>query len=145
MGPPEVRLGDKSLKFPTRKTLALLIYLALEGGQQPRDLLATLLWPESNQERSYASLRNTLGHLRSALSEARELAQSSYLSVTHSALALNPDADILVDLKMVERAYNQARADRSSRSTPEDVASLPLLQQAASYHRGDFLAGFSLG
>ncbi|MBN1427314.1 MAG: AAA family ATPase [Anaerolineae bacterium] len=145
LGPPQVCLGDRSLTFPTRKTLALLIYLALEGGQQPRDLLAALLWPESNQERSYASLRNTLGHLRSALSEARELARSSYLSVTHSALALNPDADILVDLKMVERAYVQARADRSSRSTPEDAASLPLLQEAASYHRGDFMAGFSLG
>lgn len=145
LGPPQVCLGDRSLTFPTRKTLALLIYLALEGGQQPRDLLAALLWPESNQERSYASLRNTLGHLRSALSEARELARSSYLSVSHSALALNPDADILVDLKMVERAYARARADRSSRSTLEDAASLPLLQEAASYHRGDFLAGFSLG
>jgi DNA-binding SARP family transcriptional activator len=107
----------------------------------PRDLLAALLWPESDQERSYASLRNTLGRLRSALSEARELAQGSYLSITHSALALNPDADILVDLKMVERAYAQARADRSSRSMPGDMVSLPLLQEAASYHRGDFLAG----
>jgi DNA-binding SARP family transcriptional activator len=145
LGPPQVCLGDRSLTFPTRKTLALLIYLAMESGQQPRDLLATMLWPESSQERSYASLRNTLGHLRSALSKARELAQSSCLSVTHNALALNLDTDILVDLKMVERAYAQARADRSSRSTPEDSASLPLLQEAASCYRGDFLAGFSLG
>ena len=145
LGPPQVRLGDRPLTFPTRKTLALLIYLALEGGQQPRELLAALLWPESNRERSYASLRNTLGHLRSALSEARELAQTSYLSVTHTALALNPDADILVDLNMVQRAYDLARADRSSRSPPEDAVSLPLLQEAASYHRGDFLVGFSLG
>lgn len=145
MGPPEVRLGNKSLKFPTRKTLALLIYLALEGGEQPRDLLAALLWPESNQGRSYASLRNTLSHLQSALSEARELAQTSFLAVTHSALALNPEADIQLDLRMVEDAYALARAERSSRASPQNFDSLPLLQKAAAYHRGDFLAGFSLG
>jgi len=145
MGPPEVRLGDRSLAFPTRKTLALLIYLALADGQQPRELLAALLWPESNQDRSYASLRNTLGHLKSVLRDVRGLTQSSYLSVTHTALALNPDADIQVDLRMVERAYAQALADRSSRATPENTDSLPLLQEAAACHRGDFLAGFSLG
>jgi DNA-binding SARP family transcriptional activator len=145
LGPPQVRLGDRSLTFPTRKTLALLIYLALEGGQQPRELLAALLWPESNQERSYASLRNTLGHLRPALSEARDLAQTSYLSVTHNALALNPDADVHLDLYTVERAYILARAARSSRTTAKDTASLPVLQAAVACHRGDFLAGFSLG
>ena len=36
LGPPEVRLGAKRVTFPTRKTLALLIYLAVEGGEQPR-------------------------------------------------------------------------------------------------------------
>jgi DNA-binding SARP family transcriptional activator len=103
MGPPEVRLGDRSLAFPTPKTLVLLIYLALADGQQPRELLAALLWPESNQDRSYASLRNTLGHLKSVLRDVRGLTQSSYLSVTHNALALNPDADIQVDLRAGRR------------------------------------------
>ena len=42
LGPPEVRLGEKLLAFPTRKTLALLIYLALESGSQPREHLAAL-------------------------------------------------------------------------------------------------------
>ena len=45
----------------------------------------------------------------------------------------------------MERAYTQARADRSSRTLPEGSASLPLLQSAAACQRGDFLAGFSLG
>jgi DNA-binding SARP family transcriptional activator len=46
---------------------------------------------------------------------------------------------------MVENAYTRARADRSSRTAQENLDSLPLLQEAAAYHRGDFLAGFSLG
>ena len=145
LGPPEVRLGERLLTFPTRKTVALLIYLALEGGQQPREHLAALLWPESNPERSYASLRNTLGHLQSALRQASGQAQTTYLSVTHNALALNPDADIRLDLHTVARAYAQARADRSSRTPPEGSASLSLLQSAVACYRGDFLAGFSLG
>ena len=145
LGPPEVRLGERLLVFPTRKTLALLIYLALEAGLQPREHLAALLWPEASPERSHASLRNTLGHLQTALRQASGQAQTSYLSVTHNSLGLNPDADIDFDLRTIERAYALARADRSSRTLPEGSASLPLLQSAAACQRGDFLAGFSLG
>ncbi len=144
LGPPEVRLGGALLVFPTRKTLALLIYLALEEGQQRREHLATLLWPESSPERSYASLRNTLGHLQSALRQASDQTEIDYLSVTHAALALNPEAGIAVDLHSVERAYSLARADRSSRTPPEGSASQPVLQSAADCYRGDFLVGFSL-
>jgi DNA-binding SARP family transcriptional activator len=145
LGPPEVRLGERLLTFPTRKTLALLIYLALEGGSQSREHLAALLWPDSSAERSFASLRNTLGHLKTALSYAGDQVKTFYLSVTHHTLALNPDADIDLDLHTVERAYTLARADRSNRVPPENSASLPLLQSAAACYRGDFLAGFSLG
>src|SRR4030042_2521157 len=144
LGPPEVRLGENLVTFPTRKTLALLIYLAIESGLQPREHLAALLWPEANSERSHGSLRNTLDHLQTALRQASGQAQTSYLSVTHNSLSLNPDAGIDFDLHTVERAYIQARADRSSRTLPEGSASLPLLQSAAACQRGDFLAGFSL-
>jgi len=144
LGPPEVYLGGTLLSFPTRKTLALLIYLALEGGQQPREHLATLFWPESTPERSHASLRNTLGHLQSVLRQAGEQPENPYLSVTHTALALNPEANITLDLHSVEHAYNLARADRSNRKPPEGSTSAPLLQAAAEHYRGDFLVGFSL-
>ncbi len=112
---------------------------------QPRQHLATLFWPESNPERSYANLRNTLGHLQKVLCQVREQAQSAYLSITHRALGINPEANIAVDLQVVERAYTLAHADRSSRSLPNGSAGLPLLQSAATCYRGDFLAGFSLG
>jgi DNA-binding SARP family transcriptional activator len=145
LGPPEARLGAIQLVFPTRKTLALLFYLALEAGAQPREQLAALLWPEATSEHSHASLRNTLGHLQTALRQASGQAQTSYLSVTHNSLGLNPDAEITLDLHTIERAYAQARADRASRILPDGSASLPILQLAASCQRGDFLAGFSLG
>ena len=88
LGPLEVRLGENLLTFPTRNTLALLIYLAIETGAQPREHLAALLWPESSPERSYANLRNTLGHLQTALRQAGSQAHPPYLSVTHHSLGL---------------------------------------------------------
>jgi DNA-binding SARP family transcriptional activator len=145
LGPPEVRLGEILLTFPTRKTLALLIYLGVEEGLQPREHLAALLWPESNSERSHANLRSTLGHLQKALRHTEGQTQTSYLSVTHQSLGLNPDADIDFDLQTVGQAYALARADRASRTLPEGSNSLPLLRSAAACQRGDFLAGFSLG
>src|SRR3972149_395082 len=98
LGPPEVRLGEILLTFPTRKTLALLIYLGVEAGLQPREHLAALLWPESSPERSHANLRNPLGHLQATLRPAGNQAKSPYLSITHQTLGLNPDADIEFDL-----------------------------------------------
>jgi len=56
LGSPEVYLGVSPLTFPTRKALALLIYLAVEANEQPREHLATLLWPEAKPERSLAGL-----------------------------------------------------------------------------------------
>ncbi len=145
LGPPEVRLGEHLVTFPTRKTLALLVYLAIEGGLQPREHLASLLWPESSPKRSHANLRHTLGHLHKVLQQIGGQAQTAYLSITHLALGLNPDAGIDFDLHTIDSAYALARADRSSRILPDGSASLPYLQSAAACQRGDFLAGFSLG
>ena len=145
LGPPEVRLGETLLTFPTRKTLALLIYLGVEAGFQPREHLAALLWPEANPERSHANLRNTLDHLKTVLRQAEDQAQTSYLSITHQSLGLDPDADIEFDLQTVMQAYALARADRASRTLPEGSTSLPLLSSAAACQRGDFMGGFSLG
>ncbi len=144
LGPPEALLGETPLAFPTRKTLALLIYLAIEAGLQPREHLAALLWPEGSPERSYASLRNTLSHLQMALSRAAGGAKTTCLLITHNALGLNTEASIDLDLRRIDRAYAQARADRSSRSQPQGSASQQLLQSASDCYRGDFLAGFSL-
>jgi DNA-binding SARP family transcriptional activator len=44
LGPPEVSFGEQPpLRFGTKKRLALLCYLAAEGGRHPRRELAELL------------------------------------------------------------------------------------------------------
>lgn len=133
------------MNFPTRKTQALLFYLAIEGGQQPREHLASIFWPDSSAEHSYASLRNTLSRLQTTLRQAGNQSPSSCISVTNTTIGIAPGAPFTLDLHTLERAYTLANSERTSLPLPEGSHSLPLLQQASACQRGSFLAGFSLG
>src|SRR3990170_7219251 len=144
LGPPEVRLGAKPLTLATRKSLALLIYLAVEGGPQPRERLAALLWPESSPDRSRASLRSTLNRLQSSLGQAGGQALASLVSIDNNALTLRPNPSLDLDLRSVESAYTQARAERSRRASPKEPTTLPMLQRAGAAPPGAFLSGVLL-
>ncbi len=136
-GSPEVRFGERSLAFRTRKALALLVYLAVEGGQQTREHLSALFWPESDAALGRASLRNTLGYLHTALGEADPAAR--YLAVSRDALGFDPHAPYDNDIATLQRATAALRTG----DLPRDEL-LAQLSAAAAAYRGDFLAGFSL-
>ena len=69
LGTPRVSLEGRGLRFGRKKSLALLCYLAVEGGEHRRSELAELLWPRSDGRRARADLRSTLAGLRKALVE----------------------------------------------------------------------------
>src|SRR5258708_6541637 len=63
----EVGAG-KAVSLPTKKTKALLAYLAVHENQpHERAKLAALLWADSAETQARESLRQTLSHLRRAL------------------------------------------------------------------------------
>ena len=64
LGPPQAELEDRPIDIPRRKLWALLAYLAINGGPQRRDSLATLLWPDSSQSQARAALSRHLSELR---------------------------------------------------------------------------------
>lgn len=67
-------VGGSEVQFPTRKSEALLAYLAMHAGQmQPREKLAALLWGESGDEQARQSLRQTLFTLRKLVNVAEEV------------------------------------------------------------------------
>src|SRR6266436_6015259 len=76
LGGFQARLEPGSaLSLPTRKSQALLVYLALPLGQaHPRDKLAALLWGGIREESARASLRQALFAIRKALGEAEATA-----------------------------------------------------------------------
>ena len=89
LGTPEVRHPEQLLHFPSRKALALLIYLAVDGGVQTREKLASLFWPESDEMRSKAALRRTLVYLRDTLQQEVAPSPLSHLLVERETLAFN--------------------------------------------------------
>ena len=106
LGRTGVRHDGAPLALPTRKALALLVYLAAEGGLHAREKLAALLWPESDRERSRAMLRYTLATLRRALGDA---AGATHITAERDAVGLDLDAGVEIDLHALEKADNMAR------------------------------------
>jgi DNA-binding SARP family transcriptional activator len=111
---------DGAVHVPdTRKAVAVLAYLAVEGPTVGRDRLAWLLWPESSQERARATLRRTLTSLRSAIGSNGLRATRE--SVTLEVSEVSVDA---VEFLQAAEAGDHARV--------------------VDLYTGEFLAGFSL-
>src|SRR6266571_790489 len=147
LGPPEVRHADPALLFSTRKELALLIYLAVEGRVHARKNLSELFWPEGDAMHGRAALRITLLQLRHLLDEGAGVEHVSHLTITRDTLGLDLTSDVELDLHTLHEAWRLVRASTNTTLTmPEDEhrSLLDQLQRATSLARGEFLEGFSL-
>ena len=132
LGRPEVLLDGQPAKFPTRKALALLIYLVVTGEMHPREKLMALLWPDSATSAAQASLRNTLARLRTTLGEA-----GAMVVATPDTIGIDPGADFELDLRVVSVSVAAIR-------TTSQLPTPALLQAAVAAYRGEFLAEFNL-
>jgi DNA-binding SARP family transcriptional activator len=142
LGIPEVRHEDQALKFRSRKVLALLLYLAIEGRKVAREKISALLWPESEEGAARATLRRTLADLRDALGESPT---HTHLIVERDTLgfAFTPGDEL--DAQVVDAAFNLLRPPAAMDQTIERGALLDQLQPAVRLCRGSFMEGFSLG
>jgi DNA-binding SARP family transcriptional activator/pimeloyl-ACP methyl ester carboxylesterase len=121
LGFPEIHGENGPIKLNLRKGLALLIYLAEAKGAVARDVLATLLWPESPGETARARLRRTLHRIE--LVFGQRIFETDRTSVRWSAAI-----ELRVDSHLFEGACD-----------------LGDFENACLRYRGDFLAGFALG
>jgi DNA-binding SARP family transcriptional activator len=106
LGPPEVDHQGHRLTLPDRKALALLAYLATEGGVHERQKLTRLLWPESDMAHGRTALRITLLHLRHILEENASPECEVHLLITHDTIELDLSSGIELDLDALEDAWN---------------------------------------
>jgi DNA-binding SARP family transcriptional activator/tetratricopeptide (TPR) repeat protein len=144
LGRPEVSRGGRPLEFRSRKELALLFYLATEGGLHPRERLATLFWADSGEERSRAALRNALYGLRRALKEGGEEGASYLLrSGRDAAVGLDLASGAELDLRLLKTVSDATRLPVVSPGS-ESRSVLEELRTAAAVYRGEFLEAFSL-
>lgn len=153
LGPPQISIGGRLLAFPSRKALALLIYLAVEPGTHARKTLSELFWSESDAAHARAALRTTVLELRDVLTNESSSAESigpdriPHLRVDRDTLSLDLTSGVSLDLHTLQAAWTLARdTARTSPTLPEETrrARLAQLQEAARLARGEFLADFPL-
>ncbi|GER91674.1 hypothetical protein KDW_58360 [Dictyobacter vulcani] len=144
LGSPEVTNAGESMHFSSsRKALALLVYLVVEGQVQSRKKLAELLWPESDAIHARAALRITLLELRKIL----EGMEHPTLIIDRNTLGINVQAGVTSDLQAVQTSLHiiKTLANNPQVGTEEiRIQLLANLHTAVKHYRGSFLDGFSL-
>lgn len=120
LGFPEVRCDDRPCPLALRKGIALLVYLAEAKGPVGRDMIATMLWPESPAEVVKARLRRLLHRLQLALGDV--------LASDRSTVRLSAAIDLEIDSRLFEEACDRGEFER-----------------ACGLYQADFLDGFSPG
>jgi len=112
--------------LPTRKSQALLAYLALaSGGASSREGLATLFWGDVSEPQARASVRGALYRIRKSLNDLGE----SVLLIDGETVGLRAAA-VEVDAVTFERLCADGRP--------------AALAQAVDLYRGDLLAGVTI-
>jgi DNA-binding SARP family transcriptional activator len=120
LGGLSIRLDGKFLtNLGSRKAEAILVYLAVEGGEHSRISLATTFWPESPEVNSLTSLRVALSILRKHVGD--------FLDITHNSVSIRQGAKIYLDVYDLE-----VKAARRQ------------INQVLDLYRGDLLEGFHI-
>ena len=128
LGAMRVLRGGEPIPLPaSRKTRALLAYLALTGREHSRDRLCSLLWPDVDDPRG--ALRWSLSRLRPvACADGRDRLVATRETVRFDAHGADVDALSVVRLLTRDAAH---------------VSTAPLAEAAASF-RGPALEGLDL-
>ncbi|MEW5873387.1 MAG: tetratricopeptide repeat protein [Chloroflexota bacterium] len=113
-----VRAGAP-VQLPTRKTEALLAFLAVQPGEHSRERLASLFWGDAGDQAARRSLRVALNALRKCL-------DGRFLSSDRASVQLSRSAELWVDAVVFQ--------EQLTLRTPAD------LEAAIRLYQGDFMA-----
>src|SRR5216684_829172 len=144
LGTPIVKHGERTLTFSTRKALALLVYLAVEGGTHPRKTLSESFWPELDAEHGRAALRATLLELRKLFERSHQAGERAHLQVERDMLGIEQGSSLILDLRLVESASKLVGRGVESLVGQAREELLAQLEQATRLAHGPFLASFTL-
>src|SRR5260370_22028591 len=104
LGEPIVKHDERTLTFSTRKALALLVYLAVEGGLHTRKTLSESFWPELDAEHGRAALRATLLELRKLFERTHGPSEPVHLLVERDTLGSGQGSPLRLDTRLVDAA-----------------------------------------
>lgn len=147
-GPPRIELDGSVVTVGRRKAVALLAFLAMSGQAQSRDTIATLFWPDYDQQQARAALRRDLAALNQCLPGAwlesnRELIRLKSAAADTSNAQQASNGSLWLDVDQFRQTLARCQShDHSADEVCE--ACLVSLTEAVKLYQGDFLAGFSL-
>jgi DNA-binding SARP family transcriptional activator/tetratricopeptide (TPR) repeat protein len=133
LGSPQVTIDGEEIEVDTRKAIAMLAYLAIEGSAD-RDSLAVLFWADSPKDRARATLRRTLSALRSGIG-------SDAIAADRNQVELS--GDFRVDVDQFAACIDET-AGHEHDDTDVCPQCLAPLKRAAELYRDDFLGAFSV-
>ena len=122
------------------KVLELFCYLLLHRDQpHPREILASLLWGDTNTAQSRRYLRQALWQLNATLDGQNGTDHGRLVLAESEWVLLNPQAEVWLDVAVLENALVCAKGvpDRNLHDTE-----MGLLREAAQLYQGDLLAGW---
>ena len=128
----ELRLRYQGAPLPPLRSAraeSLLAYLLLRRqAPQPRERIAFLLWPDSNERQARTNLRHVLHNLRRSLPDA-----DRFLEITPRTLEWRTEAPFWLDVAAFEESLRRAAGAKC-----EDLAAL---REATDLYAGDLLVG----
>jgi len=128
LGMPRLLVGDRELRFPDRRCVALLAVVASDGSVT-RERIATLLWDAEGDTDARRNLRRELHRMRDA-------GLDGVLDSSGPTLALQPDVDL--DIAAFQRAC--ASGDAPAALTLYATGLLPGFELHAAPAFNDWLA-----
>jgi predicted ATPase/Tfp pilus assembly protein PilF len=136
LGGLSLQLGSQPVRgFVSRKVEALLVYLAANPREHPREVLGELLWDDLPQNRTMSYLRTALSSLQQQL--------APYLLVSRQSLSINPESNFWLDVRVLETALDESEAEWEQRSSFSRLTASKL-EAAVELYKGAFLEGFHI-
>ena len=136
LGGLSIHLNGEPVKgFVSRKVDALLVYLATNPREHPREVLGEMLWDDLPQKRTMSYLRTALSSLQQQL--------APYLIVTRQNLAIDATTDFWIDVVQLEDALDTSEAEWARREG-FSRATAKKLEEALELYQGPFLNGFHI-
>jgi len=123
--------------FDSRKVQELFCYLLLNRNrEQPREVLANLLWCENTTAQSKSYLRKALWQLQYTLECQTSLSTNCILLVDSDWIQINAKADMWLDVEMFEQAYTPVMGIPGEKL---DYHRAQALRSAVELYRADLL------
>ena len=139
--------GQIITSFPSRKTEALLIYLAVQRGTaHRRESLFTLLWPGMPEKSARHNLRQVLYSLRQIFPEvaANDGEENIPLLLTdRQTVQVNPAATLEVDTHTLDCLFEETQV-HDHLALEGCARCIKALNEAVDLYQGEFLSNFYL-